>query len=155
MGSENNLCIKDNVLVDYFLNQREMSKNIIANDLRKTVKFHYKEKDICINFKSNRVVVFSLSKDTVESIQVLDYDFVLNKDFLDDLIKNSNKLDLGLKRLANYEYIDVLKEEVINALSLGRIKISYDGENDKFIVAWKYTDMKFYMNNSFQFKCII
>ena len=86
---------------------------------------------------------------------MLDYNYVLSEEFLENLINNSSKLDSNLRKIASYEYIDTLKQEMINILNLNEVKIYYNEDEDVFIGELEYTDVKFFINKQFQFKCII
>ena len=99
--------------------------------------------------------IFKLENNIVESIEVLDYNHVLNEEFLDNLINNASKLDSNLRNVASYEYIDILKEEMINILNLNEVKIHYNEDIDVFIGELEYTDVKFFINKQFQFKGVI
>lgn len=155
MNYKKGIYIKDSILIDYFLPQKEVIKDIIDDDLKKAISFEWKDKEIYIRFKINRVIIFKLENNIVESIEVLDYNHVLNEEFLDNLINNASKLDSNLRNVASYEYIDILKEEMINILNLNEVKIHYNEDIDVFIGELEYTDVKFFINKQFQFKGVI
>lgn len=71
------------------------------------------------------------------------------------MINNASKLDSNLRNVASYEYIDILKEEMINILNLNEVKIHYNEDIDVFIGELEYTDVKFFINKQFQFKGVI
>lgn len=155
MINKKDIDVEDSILMDYFLPQKDMAKDIILSDLIKSINFDWEGKQVYIRFKLNKVVIFKLNKGIIESIETLDYDYILGEDFLHNLIKNSNKLDRSLKAIASYEYMNILKEEIIKSLNLNEIKIYYDSQKDQLIGEWEYTEMKFYISKHFQFKNII
>ena len=74
MNYKKGIYIKDSILIDYFLPQKEVIKDIIDDDLKKAISFEWKDKEIYIRFKINRVIIFKLENNIIEYFGDIDYE---------------------------------------------------------------------------------
>lgn len=151
MNKYTDLNINEDTLFDYFLPQKDLLKKLILNDINSSIKINNMDDNIYINFKHKEVIIFYLNENSIEDIIILDYDYIISMEILKKLIENKEKLNSRLIRFANYDTIDLLKDEIINALSLKRIRITYDEIHDIFIGKWRYLDLSFIIDKTFRF----
>ena len=151
MNKYTDLNINEDTLFDYFLPQKDLLKKLILNDINSSIKINNMDDDIYVNFKHKEAIIFYLDDNNIEDIIILDYDYIISKDILKKIIENKEKLDSRLLRFANYDTIDLLKNEIINALSLKRIRIDYDDIHDIFIGKWRYLTLGFIIDKTFKF----
>ncbi len=142
------LHINEDTLFNYLLPQKDLLKKLILNDINSSIKIN---DNILINFKSKDAIVFYLNQDSIEDITVLDYNYIITIDVLMKLIENRMNLDSRLQRFAHYKTMDLLKNEIINALTLNRITIKYNKEHDNFIGKWRYLNLGFVIDKTFRF----
>lgn len=145
------LNINEDTLFNYFLPQKDLLKKLILNDINSSVKINNIDDNIYINFKHKDVIIFYLKENNIEDIKILDYNYIITIEVLIKLIENRQKLDSRLYRFANYDTMDLLKNEIINALTLKRIMINYSKEHDVFIGKWRYLELRFIIDRKFRF----
>lgn len=153
MNEENkdNINIEDNILIDYFLPQKDSIKNVILSDMKKSIKLYIDNYDIYIRFKYERIIIFKVNEKSIESIDILNYNEMIEDDLLYKLVNNSDKLDVRLRNLANNQSIDILKQEIIQALNLNMIKMKYNKRIEKIIGEWEYLNVFFIIDKNFKF----
>lgn len=142
------LHVNEDTLFNYLLPQKDLLKKLILNDINSSVKIN---DNILVNFKHKDLIVFYLNEDSIEDIVVLEYDYIITIDVLMKLIANRLNLDTNLQRFAHYDTMDLLKNEIINALTLNRITIKYNKEQDNFIGKWRYLNLGFVIDKTFRF----
>lgn len=155
MNKNININIEDQAFINYFSLQKNIYNNLIIQEINKSSKVVFSEFEKYVRFKYDDCIVFTCHLGSLIDVTKLSYDEVIPKAFLDNLINNKERLNFRISRLADLEYIDILKQEIINALVLERIKLKYDKCNDFIIASWNSLEMKFSVSNDIIFADII
>lgn len=146
-----NLKIDNKIFINYFSLQKNIYEKLIWQDLNKAILVTIDQNEKYVRFKDKQCVVFTCDKFTILNINIVNYNDLIPNDFLNDLITNKNKLNFKLSRLAEFDYIDVLKQEIIDALIFNRIDFEYNKQSDFIIASWKSLKTKFMLLNDFTF----
>lgn len=143
--------IEKEVVEGYFRIQQELLAYIIFEELNKCHRIDFEGETLYLSFYDNNCLIFKGYNDKITKISNVSYDIMMPNEFLLSFSQIKEYLPARLKRWSTITYLQLLRNEIIEALKLDRIIISYNPNMVTFVAKWTAYNIELSMNKDLIF----